>query len=175
MEEMPSARDDVPFRDVAPDAAATLGPRPVHRVPMLGDPSPWGRPLSRAPFGTLRSPYDSSSPRNGAFNFDGALGFGAQQRGASAAPPGGAAHPWTASPAPPDHERRLTDLEEKMTQTQNRVSLTDARLAAVEEQLRVLTLRLDALDKDTSAHHALARAMKEDTEAMLRELQTIHE
>lgn len=174
---MPSAYDEVPFRDVAPDAAATLGPRPVHRIPMLGDPSPFGRSLPRAPFGTLRSPYESTSPRNSAFGF-GAPGFGVPMRAETPAPPPGGVG-WATihaqPPSPSYNDRRLLELEEKMTQTQNRVSATDARLAAVEEQLRALSARLDALDHDTAAHHALARAMKDDTEAMLRELQTTRE
>jgi hypothetical protein len=49
------------------------------------------------------------------------------------------------------------------------------RLSAAEERLRLLTARLDRVDRDTSAQHAMARAMKDDTEAILSELRKADE
>jgi hypothetical protein len=168
MEQMPRARDELPFRDVAPDAAATLGPRPVHRVPMLGDPHPFGRSFVREPSGATFGHFTSGGgPGNGTFD------WGAPLPPLPPPPPPRDAKPfdiaWTPAPAS-DHDRRITELEEWMTKARDTLHQTEVRLSAAEERLRLLTARLDRVDRDTSAQHAMARAMKDDTEAILSEL-----
>lgn len=167
MEQVPNARDELPFRDVAPDAAATLGARPVHRVPMLGDPSPFGR--SFVP--------DRPAAVFGHFTSGGGPGSGAFDWGAPLPPlpsPDEVVPRWAPLPAS-DHDRRLTELEAWMTRTQDTIRQTELRLAVVEEQLRLVNARLDRVDRDTSAQHAMARAMKDDTEAILSELRKVDE
>lgn len=167
MEQVPNARDELPFRDVAPDAAATLGARPVHRVPMLGDPSPFGRSFvpdrPAAVFGHFTS---GGGPSRGAFDWGAPL--------PPLPPPDEVAPRWAPLPAT-DHDRRLTELEAWMTRAQDTIRQTELRLAAVEEQLRLVNARLDRVDRDTSAQHTMARAMKDDTEAILSELRKADE
>lgn len=170
MEQVPNARDELPFRDVAPDAAATLGARPVHRVPMLGDPSPFGRSFvpdrPAAVFGHFTA---GGGPGSGAFDWGAPL---------PALPPPRNAGPFDYTIAPAqasDHERRLAELEDWMKRAQDTIRQTELRLTVVEEKLRLVNARLDRVDRDTSAQHAMARAMKDDTEAILVELQKVHE
>lgn len=167
MEQVPRARDELPFRDVAPDAAVTLGPRHIHHVPMLGDPSPFGRSFMP----------DRPAAVFGHFTASGGPGSGAFDWGAPLPPlpsPADVESRWAPLPAT-DHSHRLTELEEKMTQAQNTIRQTELRLAVVEEQLRLVNARLDRVDRDTSAQHAMARAMKSDTEAILNELRKVDE
>lgn len=167
MEQVPRAHDELPFRDVAPDAAATLGPRPVHRVPMLGDPHPLGRSFVREPSGAAF----------GHFTYGGGPGNGTFDRGAPLPPlpPPPPRDPkpfdiaWTPAPAP-DHDHRIAELERLITRALNTIRQTETRLTVVEEKLRLVTARLDRVDRNTSAQHAMARAMKDDTEAILSEL-----